>query len=159
MYLHYNGNGPAVWAVPRAWFGVSLPLAYLLTYLLTLACRFTWLSKARGGVLCHSRHPTNNVIAQQLSATSQWPCYVGVKWRHLWIEFLISANERVLVDFPDFTVVVPRRQVIAQVLAVARDAARYLPLNLLYLWIMCNHFVDRLLHGTHHTRNSQHNVL
>ena len=72
------------------------------------------------------------------------PCNVGIERRHLRIEFLVSANERILADLPDLTVVVPCRQVVGQVLSVVRHAGSYLPLNLLDLRVPRDQLVDRL---------------
>ena len=79
------------------------------------------------------------------------PGDVGVKRRDLRVEFLISADERVLVDLPDLAVVVPRRQVAGQILPVGRHADRDLPLDLLDLRVLGDHLVDRLSSQPPHT--------
>ena len=91
------------------------------------------------------------------NATQSGPGDVGVERRHLRVELLVSADERVLVDLPDLAVVVPRRQVVAEVLPVGRHAGRDLPLDLLDLRVLGNHLVDRLpsqpRHGIHRSNH------
>ena len=60
------------------------------------------------------------------------------------IEFLVAADEGVLVDFPDLPVVVPGAQVALQVGGVRLHPCTDLVLDLLDVLIIHDHLVDHL---------------
>jgi len=103
----------------------------------------------------YSASCSKNDCFRQMTTCINSPGNVCVERWYLWIEFLISANEGILADFPDLTVVVPRRQVVGEVLSVDCHSARNLLLNLLNLCVPRYHFIDRLLSYPHITTQTK----
>ena len=72
------------------------------------------------------------------------PCDIGIKGRHLWVQFLISADECVFVDFPDLAVVIPRGQVILQICRIELHPGIYLRLYFLYFFVSSDYKMNGL---------------
>ena len=67
------------------------------------------------------------------------PSNIGVEGGDLWVEFLVAADEGVLVDLPDLAVVVPCRQVVLQVGGISLHTTTHLQLDLVNLLVLSDH--------------------
>jgi len=74
-----------------------------------------------------------------------WPGNVSIERWHLWVQSLVAADERVFVDLPDFSVVVPGAQVVGQVLGITLHARTDHRLDLLRLVVSRHQLMDWLL--------------
>ena len=72
------------------------------------------------------------------------PGNVSIKRRVLRVEFLISPNEGIFLNLPDFPVGVPCAQVVLQVLSIALHAGIDDVLDLLHFLVPRHHFTNRL---------------
>ena len=74
-------------------------------------------------------------LPPQTLSSKSLPANIGIETSNRRVQAMISLDEGRLVDLPDFLVVVPRAQVVTQMLRIFRQAFVYLPVDLTQFFV------------------------